>query len=272
LCSLSSGMERFIPNLSGSGHGIENGQELSHAGDDGDLFEFSCGNESIIKALDHLVPTDRGPCCHGETTADLGAPCEDGSFSSHLPRIAIKGCDAWERADFTTGQLPQLRNLCNKHGDRGRAHARDCDQQMGKIRMVNLDARGNLAFDFLATNTSPIPDSPLVFPTFDFEELGTQVEGHPHPRLALRHPRETCARLERGAGIQPLPHAMDSRLRGSDEGLQWPGNNRWTTACGGRTSEGNRRPFPRILHTLPLVREYRCAFPSAFRSLALSRK
>jgi hypothetical protein len=34
--------------------------------------------------------------------------------------------------------------------------------------------------------------------------------------VSIRHPREACPRLERGAGIQDFRHLMDSRLRGSD--------------------------------------------------------
>jgi hypothetical protein len=34
--------------------------------------------------------------------------------------------------------------------------------------------------------------------------------------VSIRHPREACPRLERGAGIQDFREPMDSRLRGSD--------------------------------------------------------
>jgi hypothetical protein len=34
--------------------------------------------------------------------------------------------------------------------------------------------------------------------------------------VSIRHPREACLRLERGAGIQDFRQVMDSRLRGSD--------------------------------------------------------
>jgi len=51
-------MKGIVPGFTGSDHGVEDGQELAHAGDDGDLFGFAGGDEAVVELLDDGIESD----------------------------------------------------------------------------------------------------------------------------------------------------------------------------------------------------------------------
>ena len=51
-------MKRIVPGFSSSDHGIEDGEELAHASDDGDLSGLSRGDEALVELLDGGVEVD----------------------------------------------------------------------------------------------------------------------------------------------------------------------------------------------------------------------
>ena len=79
-------MKRIVPGFGGSDHGIEDGQEFAHAGDDGNLFGFACGDEAVVELLDDGVESDGRERCHVESAAHLPASAEDGVVTSSSPR------------------------------------------------------------------------------------------------------------------------------------------------------------------------------------------
>ena len=48
----------------GTGDGIEVGDELAHARDQGHFLEFSCGNQAFIEGADDRIKSSRGERCH----------------------------------------------------------------------------------------------------------------------------------------------------------------------------------------------------------------
>jgi len=112
-------MKRIVPGFTGSNHGVEDSQELAHAGDDGNLLGFACSDEAVVELLDDGIESDGRERCHVESAAHLPASSENGALATHLAGIVIEGCQADEGADFPARQLPQLGYFGDQSGDGG---------------------------------------------------------------------------------------------------------------------------------------------------------
>ena len=100
----SSEMKRIVPRFSGFDHGIEDGQELAHASDDGDLFGFSGSDEAVVELFDDGIETDGCQGGHIEAPSHLPTTTEDGALAAHLSGIAVEGRHADQGADFAAGE------------------------------------------------------------------------------------------------------------------------------------------------------------------------
>jgi len=72
-------MKRIVPGFTGSDHGVEDSQELAHAGDDGDLLGFAGGDEAVVELLDDGIESDGRERCHVESASHPPASAEDGA-------------------------------------------------------------------------------------------------------------------------------------------------------------------------------------------------
>src|SRR5512144_964089 len=124
-------MKGIVPGFSGSDHGVEDGQELAHASDDGDLLGFAGENQAIVESADHRVEADGGQCRHVEAASDLSAPAEDGALAAHLAGVAIERGNADEGTDFPAGQAAQFRDVGNQGSDGGRTDAAYASKPLG---------------------------------------------------------------------------------------------------------------------------------------------
>ena len=59
-------------------HHIDDGQELTHTGDDGDLLKFVSGDQLLIEGFDNRVAANGSQGGHIELGPDLGSAVSDG--------------------------------------------------------------------------------------------------------------------------------------------------------------------------------------------------
>ena len=147
-------MKGVVPRFSGPDHGIEDGQELAHASDDGDLLRLADGNETLVEMFDDGVEADSHQGCHVEASAYLAAPAEDGPLSPHLSRVAIEGSNTYQGADFPARQSSQLWHLRDQAGGGGRADTAYTGQPLSKIGMMGLDVPGEIGLDLIELGTN----------------------------------------------------------------------------------------------------------------------
>ena len=52
---MSRVMKRGVPRFAGADHGVEDGQQLAHAGHEGDLGQFARGDQPFVEGLDYFM-------------------------------------------------------------------------------------------------------------------------------------------------------------------------------------------------------------------------
>src|SRR5882672_6643960 len=114
---MSSVMKRSVPGCSGLDHGVEDGQELAHAGHDGNHFLLSAGEQAFVETPDDRVVADGRHGWHIQGTAYVSAPAVDGSLSTHGAGVSVQWRHTDELADLSVGQTTELRQLTDEHGD-----------------------------------------------------------------------------------------------------------------------------------------------------------
>ncbi len=137
-------MKRIVPRLTGSDHGVEDRQELTHAGDDGKLFRFAGSDQAVVELLDDGISSDGRERCHVESATHLPASAEDGALTTRLAGIAIEGRHADERAHLPARQLAQLGHFGDQSGDGGWADTAHAGEPLGQVGMMGFDVLGKL--------------------------------------------------------------------------------------------------------------------------------
>ena len=94
---------------------IEDAEEASHAGDEGDLLGASAFDQALVMLADDRVPPDRGERCHVQSIANVDPATGDGSLAAHLSGVAIDRCDTDESSDTTAVELTEFGQI----GDQG---------------------------------------------------------------------------------------------------------------------------------------------------------
>jgi hypothetical protein len=74
-------------------HGIQNRQELAHAGGQRDFRRFPCRSQTLIKPHEHRVVSDCDQRTHVQGGPDMGATAPDGSNAAQGPTSPMKGSD-----------------------------------------------------------------------------------------------------------------------------------------------------------------------------------
>lgn len=80
-----------LPCRAGLEHGVEDEEELAHAGGQGDLRGFPCVPEALVAPLRDGVPSDSGEGGHVEHLANAGSPADGASFAARRPLSRIMG-------------------------------------------------------------------------------------------------------------------------------------------------------------------------------------
>ena len=88
-----------FPRLFVSDHGIEDGQELSHAGDEGDLFPFASGQEFLVMGFDGEVVPGRHERGHVEGVSDGGSSAANAACPARLAAVVVERRESHQRRD-----------------------------------------------------------------------------------------------------------------------------------------------------------------------------
>lgn len=91
------------------GHGVENGEQLAHAGDDGDLLGFTAVHQALVVSADHGVVARGDDGCHIQGMAHLGAATLDTPTPAQPAGITGHRGDAHEGGDLAAVQATELR-------------------------------------------------------------------------------------------------------------------------------------------------------------------
>jgi hypothetical protein len=115
---------------------IEDDDELSHAGHDGDFGEFSSLSELLVMVLEFGLPSDSDQCGHVEGGADLWSATKDGASSPEGAAVAIEGSDADELGDLLPGERAEFRQQGHQGGLDDRAEPFDGSPCAGEMRFA----------------------------------------------------------------------------------------------------------------------------------------
>jgi len=105
-------------------HCVEQCDELSHARDEGDHFEFSIGHQSLVKVFDDGIVLGGGNGGHVEDGSDIAPAGVDGAFSGVSSGVAVEGRHADERADLPSPDAAQFDEAGQEGGAEDRADTR----------------------------------------------------------------------------------------------------------------------------------------------------
>src|ERR1700761_1987924 len=104
-----------IPFLASCDHGVEDDNELAHAGDDGNLRLFSFGNQALIVGLQNgIVQRGGANTGHVDGVTDPAAATLDVAFAASLSAIIVIGGNAYQGRGDPVAHLAEFRHPCNK--------------------------------------------------------------------------------------------------------------------------------------------------------------
>ena len=84
-----------IPFLPACDHGVEDCDQLAHAGDERNLLLLALGDQAIVEGLEHgIVPGRGAQSSHVEGIADLPASALDVAFAASATAVVIVGCSS----------------------------------------------------------------------------------------------------------------------------------------------------------------------------------
>src|SRR5438132_11863538 len=100
--SLTHRVATGVPFFAAGDHGVEDDDELAHAGDERDLRLLPFGDQAKIESLEHRVVPCRSPkTSHIEEIADLAASALDVAFAAPSAAVVIvRRCAQQGRGDL----------------------------------------------------------------------------------------------------------------------------------------------------------------------------
>jgi len=147
----------FVPQNFFFDHFVDDGDKLSHGGDEGDEFWFSGEDESVVEGFDFRVVEfgdDRGQV---ECGSNVGSAAAGGSFSSESsavpvsPREFEEAGDSDEPCDLLSVECSQFGQLGDENSERHRSDAGDRSQNSGASlhEIIALNDRIDFGFERL---------------------------------------------------------------------------------------------------------------------------
>jgi len=111
-------------------HGIEDNQELAHAGHEGHLGRLSGQAQPQVKLPDHGVAAAGGESCHVEGGPDMGPASPAGSFPAGLSAVAVEGSHPDEGGELASAEGSQLGKAAQQRGGHHGADSQDARKDL----------------------------------------------------------------------------------------------------------------------------------------------
>ena len=199
-------MSSGLPWFAVSEDGIEDDDELSHAGGESLFAGFAGGSQLGVVSGDEWIGAAGDQGGHVERGAHGRAAAGDGAAPAQGAAVAIDRCHADQRGDFAAVEMAEFGQLGDQGAQRRLADAGDTGQEIG----IGLPGRAA---------TDRAVDVLLEFGELGLQQFDMPVDGGENPALgcpaaavALRHhhlddlaaPRDQLAEgLRRGVGDRP---------------------------------------------------------------------
>ena len=97
-------------------HGVEDDEELSHAGGEDDLEGFAGFQESCGELLDDGVVSLRGQCGHVEGVSHTGASAGDGACALEFSAVTVVGRESGEGGDLGAVEESEFGKIGDEDG------------------------------------------------------------------------------------------------------------------------------------------------------------
>ena len=91
--------------------GVEDDEELSHAGGERELLRLAGGEEAAIEASDHEIEARGDQSGHVKAGAKGSAPAPDRALAAQGTAVAIEGSNADESRDLLAAEASQFRPI-----------------------------------------------------------------------------------------------------------------------------------------------------------------
>ena len=145
---MSSGHGR-IPRRFGAQNGVGDGEELVHAGDDGDHGRFVIGAMALVTRREHGIAADGREHRHIQRGAHRGAAARDRGGRPRAAALAGLGRDPDERGEGAVIDGAEFGHAGQQRDDGGRADAGNGAQQarLGGPGRIGRDAGGEFAIE-----------------------------------------------------------------------------------------------------------------------------
>ena len=130
LCFFSSVDERVfeLPRGAVLQDGVEDCQQLAHAGGDHDLERLAGGFQTLGEGAEDRVVSACGQRGHVEHAADRGTPAPDRTFAAEAAAVPVEGRHPHQGGDLLAVDLAQLGQLGEERGSGHRPDARHAPQ------------------------------------------------------------------------------------------------------------------------------------------------
>ena len=90
----------FFPQRVGLQQGIEDQEQLMHAGHERQLLGFAGSEQSLVEDADHRIAAGSHQRRHVQRCAHARATAPDEALAAHLAAVAVEGAHANQRADL----------------------------------------------------------------------------------------------------------------------------------------------------------------------------
>ena len=131
---------RISPGRAMLEHGIQNEQQLAHAGYESQLLRLTSRQQPLVEVPDDGVAAAAHQRSHVQGSANPGASAPDGPLDSQGAAVPVEGSHSHQGGDLPAVQCAQLRQVSQKSEGKPLSHAGD-----GPQKVVLLTPYGTLA-------------------------------------------------------------------------------------------------------------------------------
>ena len=139
-----------VPGLIAREHGVEDNDQLAHAGDEGDLGLLAPGAQALVVGLEHRIVLGGGAHDrHKEELAELAASAPDVALAFALAAVVVEGRGADEGGGGFVADAPEFGQPGDYAGGRLTGEARHARDDFGPSResRVGFDFGGDRGFE-----------------------------------------------------------------------------------------------------------------------------
>jgi hypothetical protein len=114
-------------------HGIENDEQLAHAGGECQFGMFTAGAQPQIEDSDSWIAADSRHRCHVQHSPDLGTPAPDAAAAAQAATVAVEGRQANQGGDLLAIESSQLGQRCQQDARQHLPDPGNRAQQLGAL-------------------------------------------------------------------------------------------------------------------------------------------